>query len=102
LDKLLVNATDPVSKAEILWRLSRVTLNIGDELDAEGATDDVLFAKYKKRRHTPKNPSHCIQCQKATNGEARALADGVKQKDLSTLFQKLLTSRRPHRSGKRL
>ncbi|MCK9286616.1 MAG: hypothetical protein PHU24_09715 [Sphaerochaetaceae bacterium] len=48
LDKLLVNATDPVSKAEILWRLSRVTLNIGDELDAEGATDDVLFAKYEE------------------------------------------------------
>ena len=44
----LKNETDPAEKAEILWRLSRVTLGIGDELGELGASKDELFALYEK------------------------------------------------------
>ncbi|MHC1693325.1 MAG: hypothetical protein AB9828_09905 [Sphaerochaetaceae bacterium] len=42
-------SNDPIEKAEILWRLSRVTLGIGDELnETNSATKDELFAIYEK------------------------------------------------------
>jgi hypothetical protein len=44
LDKNLNNR----EKAEILWRLGRTTLAIGDELKAEGSSDDVLFATFEE------------------------------------------------------
>lgn len=44
----LAKETDSTEKAEILWRLSRVTLGIGDELGELGATKDELFAIYEK------------------------------------------------------
>jgi tetratricopeptide (TPR) repeat protein len=51
-DALLLSAlateSDLVEKAEILWRLSRVTLGIGDELGEVGASKDELFAIYEK------------------------------------------------------
>ncbi|WP_422480605.1 hypothetical protein [Pleomorphochaeta sp. DL1XJH-081] len=47
LDSLNV-ASDATEKAEILWRLSRVTLAMGDEREVLGASDDELFATYEK------------------------------------------------------
>ncbi|PKL10892.1 MAG: hypothetical protein CVV52_16110 [Spirochaetae bacterium HGW-Spirochaetae-8] len=44
----LTTETNPAEKAEILWRLSRVTVGIGDELGELGATKDELFAIYEK------------------------------------------------------
>lgn len=45
---LLPTKSDPVEKSEVLWRLSRVVLNIGDEFEAEKASKDVLFATYEE------------------------------------------------------
>ena len=44
----LPGTTDATEKAEILWRISRATLAIGDELKEEGASDEVLFATYEE------------------------------------------------------
>ncbi|MDD3366582.1 MAG: hypothetical protein PHS67_04895 [Sphaerochaetaceae bacterium] len=44
----LTKTNDPQEKAELLWRLSRVTLAIGDELKEEGASDALLFATYEE------------------------------------------------------
>ena len=48
LEKTIPNTADAKMKGELLWRLSRVTLAIGDELREDGATDDVLFATYEE------------------------------------------------------
>lgn len=44
----LNKTNDAQEKAELLWRLSRVTLAIGDEFMEEGASDEVLFATYEE------------------------------------------------------
>jgi tetratricopeptide (TPR) repeat protein len=45
----LAKETDPKERAEILWRLSRVTIGIADELKEVGAASkDELFAFYEK------------------------------------------------------
>ncbi len=44
----LPSVTNPTEKAEILWRISRATLAIGDELKADGASDDILFATFEE------------------------------------------------------
>lgn len=44
----LQTTTNTTDKAEILWRLSRVTLAMGDEREVLGASDDELFATYEK------------------------------------------------------
>lgn len=44
----LSSTTNKTEKAEILWRLSRVTLAMGDEREVLGASDDELFATYEK------------------------------------------------------
>ncbi len=44
----LSSKTSAPDKADVLWRLSRIVLNIGDELDAEGASKDTLFATYEE------------------------------------------------------
>ena len=44
----LSSKTSASDKADVLWRLSRVVLNIGDELNAEGASKDTLFAIYEE------------------------------------------------------
>ena len=48
LSSELAKETDPKIRAEILWRLSRVTIGIADELKELGATKDELFAYYEK------------------------------------------------------
>jgi tetratricopeptide (TPR) repeat protein len=48
LSQSLATATDSQMKAELLWRLSRVTLAMGDEREVEGASDDELFAIYEE------------------------------------------------------
>ncbi|MFA5514446.1 MAG: hypothetical protein WDA17_06015, partial [Sphaerochaetaceae bacterium] len=44
----LSNTTDNKVKAEILWRLGRATLAIGDELKDEGASNETLFATFEE------------------------------------------------------
>jgi len=44
----LTKTNDAQEKAELLWRLSRATLAIGDELKEEGASNDVLFATFEE------------------------------------------------------
>ena len=44
----LDTAGTATEKAEVLWRLSRVTLAMGDEREVLGASDDELFATYEK------------------------------------------------------
>ncbi len=44
----LAKQTDPKERAEILWRLSRVTIGIADELKELGTPKDDLFAYYEK------------------------------------------------------
>ena len=50
--QLLLNtldaATTDTQRAEVLWRLSRATLSIGDERKEEGAGDAELFAIYEE------------------------------------------------------
>ena len=48
LVKALPEASDPVLKSEILWRMARVTLSIGDEMKEDGATDAQLFATFEE------------------------------------------------------
>lgn len=44
----LKKTTNPTEKSELLWRLSRVTLGIGDEMKVQGASKDELFAIYEE------------------------------------------------------
>lgn len=44
----LPGVTNGTERSEILWRLARTTLSIGDELKEEGASDDVLFATFEE------------------------------------------------------
>lgn len=48
LVRALPGTTDPVQKSEILWRMSRATLSIGDERKSEGASDSELFALFEE------------------------------------------------------
>lgn len=48
LVKALPEASDPVLKSEILWRMARVTLSIGDEMKEDGATDAQLFTTFEE------------------------------------------------------
>ena len=44
----LDRTTNDQQRVEVLWRLSRVTLSIGDERDEEGASDNELFSIYEE------------------------------------------------------
>ncbi len=48
LEGELAKATNPTVRSELLWRLSRVTLGIGDEMKVQGASKDELFAIYEE------------------------------------------------------
>ncbi|MFA7225926.1 MAG: hypothetical protein WC207_06730 [Sphaerochaetaceae bacterium] len=44
----LKKTTNPTERSELLWRLSRVTLGIGDEMKVQGASKDELFAIFEE------------------------------------------------------
>jgi len=48
LQNTLETTVNPSDRAELLWRLSRATLAIGDERKEEGASDSELFAIYEE------------------------------------------------------
>lgn len=48
LSNELVKSTNSEMRSELLWRLSRATLAIGDELKADGASDQLLFATFEE------------------------------------------------------
>ena len=57
----LERTTDRQQQVEVLWRLSRVTLSIGDERKEEGASDDELFAAFEEAEgwaHPRAGPHH--------------------------------------------
>ncbi len=48
IEAALKTTSDPVEQSELYWRLSMVVLHIADELEEEGAGEDLLFEMFEQ------------------------------------------------------